>query len=267
VLATTDQGSGPPVVLLHGQPGTGAGWDPVVRMLDDQFRVLAPDRIGYGATPGEARGLADNAELVAALLEDRLTGPATVVAHSWAGGVAVLLAVGHPEMVTSLVLVGAACTPDSLNAVDRWLNVPVLGDALTVAGLVGIGEVLPRVRHLTKYAPARYRDRLATALPDESVIGEQRRALGRNRRSFTIEQRAIEAEMPEVTAALGQIEVPVAVVSGEWDIVVPPRASVSLARAIHGAELVFLPRAGHFVARDDPEGLTRVIRRVAGRTG
>ncbi len=47
-----------------------------------------------------------------------------MVAHSWAGGVAVLLAVHHPDTVQSLVLVGAACTPDSLNALDRWLNVP-----------------------------------------------------------------------------------------------------------------------------------------------
>ena len=92
MLATTDQGgSGPPVVLLHGQPGTGASWDPLSRLLEGDFRVLAPDRIGYGATPGEAQGLAANADLVAELIHDRHLGPATLVAHSWAGGVAVLL--------------------------------------------------------------------------------------------------------------------------------------------------------------------------------
>ena len=53
------------------------------------------------------------------------------------------------------------------------------------------------------------------------------------------------------------------VVSGEWDIVVPPRASESLARAVPGAELTYLPRAGHFAARDDPLGLAEVIRRTA----
>ena len=77
--------------------------------------------------------------------------PATVVGHSWAGGVAVLMAVHHPDTVKSLVMVGAACTPDSLNALDRWLNVPGVGDVLTVAGLVGIIEVLPRMRRLTRF--------------------------------------------------------------------------------------------------------------------
>ena len=47
-----------------------------------------------------------------------------MVAHSWSGGVAVLLAARHPSLVQGLVLVGAACTPDSLNALDRWLTVP-----------------------------------------------------------------------------------------------------------------------------------------------
>ena len=123
-LVSTDRGSGPPVVLLHGQPGSGASWDPLSRLLEPEFRVLAPDRVGYGATGGEARGLRQNADIVADFIRDRDCGPATVVAHSWAGGVAVLLAVHHPEAAQSLVLVGAACTPDSLNALDRWLNVP-----------------------------------------------------------------------------------------------------------------------------------------------
>ena len=106
--------------------------------------MLAPDRIGYGRTPGEARGLADNADLVAAVHP----GPGDRAGHrgrpQLGGRGGRLLAVRHPDMVKSLVLVGAACTPDSLNGLDQWLNAPGVGDALTVAGLVGIGEVLPR---------------------------------------------------------------------------------------------------------------------------
>ena len=56
--------------------------------------------MGYGATGGEAVGLADNAHIVAGFIRARDSGPATVVAHSWAGGVAVLLAVDHPDTVT-----------------------------------------------------------------------------------------------------------------------------------------------------------------------
>jgi pimeloyl-ACP methyl ester carboxylesterase len=77
-----------------------------------------------------------------------------------------------------------------------------------------------------------------------------------------IEQRAIEAELPAVTEALGALDLPVAVVSGTWDLVVPPRAAVTLVRAIPGAELTLLPRTGHFVARDSPVALADVVRRA-----
>jgi pimeloyl-ACP methyl ester carboxylesterase len=257
-----ERGSGPPVVLLHGQPGSGGSWDPVTSLLEADARVLAPDRIGYGASVGEARGLADNAELVAELIGARGAAPATVVAHSWAGGAAVLLADRYPAVVKSLVLVGAACTPDSLNALDRWLNLPIIGGVLTVIGLLGIEEVLPRVRPLARYAPTLFRDKLASALPDSRVMGDERGALGRHKRAFMIEQHALVDEMPLVTAALGRLEIPVAVVHGDWDLVVPPRAAVSLVRAIPGAELTLLPRAGHFVVRDDPTALAYVIRRA-----
>jgi pimeloyl-ACP methyl ester carboxylesterase len=263
MLASIDRGTGPPVVLLHGQPGSGASWDPVIELLASEFRVLAPDRIGSGASVGEARGLTENADLVAEFLVEKGAAPATVVAHSWSGGVGVLLAAHHRSTVQSLVLVGAACTPDSLNALDRWLTYPGLGDALTLAGLVGIGEVLPRLRRFTEYLPSRYRLQVETALPDQGVLGGGRGALRRHRRTFMIEQRALTEELPAVDALLGGLDLPVAVVSGEWDLVVPTRAAETLARSIPGAELTVLPRAGHFVARDDPEALAEVVRRMA----
>ena len=126
-----------------------------------------------------------------------------MVAHSWAGGVAVLLADRRPDLVTGLVLVGAACTPDSLDAVDRLLGLPAVGDVLTVAGLLALGEVLPRARRLTPWLPARLRDPVRATLPDQGVLGGERGALGRHRRTFTAEQRALLQELPEVQAALG----------------------------------------------------------------
>jgi pimeloyl-ACP methyl ester carboxylesterase len=263
MLASIDRGSGPPVVLLHGQPGSGASWDPVTDVLAPDFRVLAPDRPGYGASPGEARGLVGNADLIARFIEAEAAAPATVVAHSWAGGVAVLLAAHRPDLVRSLVLVGAACTDDSVNALDTWLTYRGVGDTMTAIGLVGIGEVLPRLRRFTGYVPARFRQQVETALPDRGVLGGGRSARGRQRRTFLIEQRALTAELPRVVATLGDLALPVAVVAGRWDLVVPPRAAATLAHAIPGAELTMLPRAGHFVARDAPDALAEVVRRMA----
>jgi len=263
VLATIDRGRGPTVLLLHGQPGTGASWDPVTELLADRFRVLAPDRIGYGATSGEARGLSANAELAAHLLDLLDAGPATVVAHSWSGGAAVLLADRRPDLVHGLVLVGAACTPDSLDVTDRALALPVVGDALAVAGLLALGEVLPKVRRLAPRLPERYRAQFRSALPDQGVLGGERGALGRHRRTFVAEQRALLDELSDVGDALGRLSVPTTVVMGEWDLVVRPSTAHTLARAVAGAELVELPGAGHFVARDTPVALADIVARMA----
>ena len=261
--ATIDRGSGPPVLLLHGQPGTGSSWDPVTDRLVDRHRVLAPDRPGYGATEGEARGLAANAEVAADLLDRRRVGPATVVAHSWSGGAAVLLADRRPDLVHALVLVGAACTPDSLDVTDRLLALPVIGDILTVAGLLALGEVLPKVRRLAPRVPERYREQFRSALPDQGVLGGERGALGRHRRTFVAEQRALVDELATVHITLGRLRVPTAVVVGTWDLVVRPSSGRPLAAAVPGAELVELAGSGHFVARDAPDALSDVVARYA----
>jgi pimeloyl-ACP methyl ester carboxylesterase len=109
--------------------------------------------------------------------------------------------------------------------------------------------------------PAAYRDQFRATLPDQGVLGGERGALGRNRRSFVTEQRALMDELPVVNAALARVKVPTAVVVGAWDVVVRPGAGRTLAHAVAGAELVWIDRAGHFVARDTPDRLADVIAR------
>ncbi|HEX4217345.1 MAG TPA: alpha/beta hydrolase, partial [Acidimicrobiales bacterium] len=84
-LFAIDCGTGPPVLLIHGQPGTGSSWSAVTDELADQFRVLAPDRIGNGRSPGQAGGLSANAAAMADFLVEVDAAPATVVGHSWGG--------------------------------------------------------------------------------------------------------------------------------------------------------------------------------------
>jgi pimeloyl-ACP methyl ester carboxylesterase len=267
----------------------------LIDTLASDFRVLVPDRPGYGDTEAEATGMAANADVMAEFLRGRAAAPATVVGHSWSGGVAVLLALRHPDTVRSLVLVGAVGTGDSVNRLDRLMVVPGIGDLLTAAALTGIGVILPwmRVRlsrmgrrgassppsrvadagspadraRRPETAAAKVRSYLAAALPNEKMPGGWRGAWGRDRRTFLREQRALLAELPAVTAALTKVAVPTTVVAGMWDMVVPPRAARSLTAAIPGAELVAIPGTGHFIARDASPLLAQVIAETDRRAG
>ena len=61
-LAVTDVGSGHPILLVHGQPGSRADWSRLIPLLAGDHRVLAVDRPGYGESGGEAVGLLENAQ-------------------------------------------------------------------------------------------------------------------------------------------------------------------------------------------------------------
>ncbi len=97
MLAVDDAGDGPAVVLLHGQPGTAAAWAPVRAALVGAYRVVVPDRPGYGATDVEAMGIAANAAVMVEMMAERGLAPAIVVGHSWGGGVAAWMAARTPR--------------------------------------------------------------------------------------------------------------------------------------------------------------------------
>jgi pimeloyl-ACP methyl ester carboxylesterase len=107
-LAYTDEGAGPPVILIHGSASSRGQWRAAVLDLAPRYRVLAPDLHGYGETPPPAslKALAfdDEVELVAALAD--LAGTDVhLVGHSYGGAIALRAASLRPERVASLVLI------------------------------------------------------------------------------------------------------------------------------------------------------------------
>lgn len=259
-----DEGAGPTVVLLHGQPGSGSSWRPVIDVLRDDHRVLAPDRPGYGGNRAPATGFSGNARAIVTLMEEAGASPAVVVGHSWGGGVAITMARDHPDAVRGLVLVGSVGVPGSISWMDAALAAPVVGEAMTAAGMAVMGAVLPWARRRVASLPGRWAAWCRTTLPDESVAGGLAEAVGRARRSFVVEQRALVDELEDLAASLPGLDLPVAVLAGTADVVVPTAASEALAHAIPGASLELIDEVGHFVPRDAPGAVAAAVRRVAG---
>lgn len=101
-----DEGSGPLVVLLHPLATSGGIWRQLIDELTPEFRVVAPDARGHGASTwdGAPFSVPDLADDVAALIERLDAGPARVAALSMGGCTAIALAIRHPDLVDSLVL-------------------------------------------------------------------------------------------------------------------------------------------------------------------
>ena len=106
-MAYTDVGEGEPVLLLHGIPTWSFLYADVIPLLEPHCRVIAPDFLGHGWSDRRDRfdrSLIAQTDAVLALLDELGIERVTVVGHDTGGGVALILAIDHPERVARLVL-------------------------------------------------------------------------------------------------------------------------------------------------------------------
>jgi pimeloyl-ACP methyl ester carboxylesterase len=103
-------GEGEPLVLVHGLGGAAANWLALAPLLLPGRRLLVPELPGHcGSSPlPAARSLNAFADRVAVVLELEGFAPAPVVGHSLGGAIALRLAIRRPDLVSALVLAGAA---------------------------------------------------------------------------------------------------------------------------------------------------------------
>jgi pimeloyl-ACP methyl ester carboxylesterase len=111
----TDVGSGPPVLVIHG---SGGGYDQgeliAQTVLSSDFRVIAPSRFGYlRSTFRESATWDEQAHAYAFLLDHLRIDQVAVVAMSHGGPSALVVAVLHPERVSSLTLISCGVAPSS----------------------------------------------------------------------------------------------------------------------------------------------------------
>ncbi len=110
--AVREWGAGPPLLLLHGFTGCGALWTPIAEVLAAQYRIVAPDLLGHGASAAPAdparHAMAHAVADLAALLDGLGIPSAAVCGYSMGGRLALAFAVAHPQRVAALVLEGAS---------------------------------------------------------------------------------------------------------------------------------------------------------------
>lgn len=140
---------GTPVLLIHGNCSSAAFWEPLVRRLPSDLRLIAPDLRGYGGSetaPVDAtRGLRDFADDVAALLDALdLQEPVVVAAHSMGCGVAMQLLVDHPTRVRGLLL-EAPVSPYGFGGTRDADGTPTTPDFAGTGGGTGNPDFVRRI--------------------------------------------------------------------------------------------------------------------------
>jgi pimeloyl-ACP methyl ester carboxylesterase len=234
------------LLVLHGQPGLGSDWQQVVDRLPRELHVAALDRPGYGANRQGAGGFDFNARAVLAEMDARGIERAVLVGHSYGGGVALSVARLAPQRAEALVLL-ASVGPGCLTGWDRLLAAPVAGEICALAAW-SLTPWLARAR-LNRIAGRRGRPIASNEHVSWDIWGNSRHDHGPLWRSFLTEQRALVAELDDLTGSLAGIQRPVLLLADPRDALIPVETAYELAALLPAARLQLLEDVGHHLPR------------------
>ena len=257
------------VVLLHGASGNQA--DLMVplgdRLARRGFRVLAFDRPGHGWSdrPGGEEPDSSPARQ-AALIGDALrrlgVSDAVVVGHSWSGALAAVFALDRRDVTGGIVLLSPVLYPWPTGiewyygpAASRWL-----GPAFTRIFTLPVGQILLPAGVASVFAPQAVPPDFAALTGVELVL-----------RPAEFENNATDVfHLHDFVTRLGPrlpgIAVPVAIVAGDSDSIVPASFHAErLVRELPGTTLTLLPGRGHSPQWSDPDAVAAAVGAVADR--
>jgi len=242
------------LLFLHGWGGSKELWWNALADLSDAFRCVALDLPGTGETalPPGGQTMPDMAGWVSETCARLGLSRVTLIGHSLGGNLAAQTALDFPALVRRLALVDAALEAACLPARAGWPLSPRLGlHALRLmrwasGPLAAAGRgIAPQRRANFWQGYARRTHWYAQANRDDRALQIQLRALTDN---------------PLPPARLAALRVPLLLLHGARDAVVPVRQARALARAIPAARLIEFPTAQHCPMDTDPDRFAQTIR-------
>lgn len=255
-----DEGSGPVVVLLHGNPTWCFYYRNLIRELRTHFRVIAPDHIGLGLSdhPVDAHFRAiDRVHHLAQLLKQLSIEKCSLVMHDWGGPIGTGFAVRNIPMIEKLVYLNTTLTEtESLPLVIKTAATPILGKWITKSSKRflklttswGVVKKLPReIRdgYHYPYASAARRSALWDFVADIPFEPSHP--------SYS-EMIVMADKLPELA------HVPVQIIWGLRDLCFHREMLNKVAQHFPQARIREIPEASHLVLEDAPDICINIIR-------
>jgi pimeloyl-ACP methyl ester carboxylesterase len=220
-----EEGSGPPLVVLHPGGADSRAFEGNLTGLAERFRLYRPDRRGHGRTP-DVDGPISYDQMAAdtiAFLEQVVGGPAYLVGHSDGAPVALLAALERPDLVRRLVFASGVFHHDG------WAPGAIDLDEETTAFFVAYhGEVSPD-------GPGHF-----------PVIAEKLYRMHSEEPTLTVDN-------------LAGYPGPTLVMVGDDDDEIPMDHTLALRRGLPRSQLAVVPGCGHGLFADKPELCNRIV--------
>lgn len=221
-----------PLLLIHGFPLDGRIWEAQVGPLSKRGRVIVPDLPGFGrSAPEPISSMDDYARALLGLMDRLGVQRFTAAGHSMGGYVALALQRLAPDRLAGLGLVASRAAADPEEARPAREATAKRAEA---EGVEFLAQTMPE-RQLGTPAPALV-ERLRRMIRIQSSTG------------VAAACRAM-ATRPDARAQLASLSIPVVIIAGRLDRIVPPSESESMASA---ARLVWSDVSGHLPMLEDP---------------
>lgn len=252
-LAYEERGSGEPLVLIMGLGADGPVWDLHARAYAEKFRCFLVDNRGTGESdkpegPYTTTQMADD---YAGLIRELGLGKVRVAGISMGGAIAQELALRHPDLVRSLVLV---CTWAKFEpyAAQTFDNLARLRPLTTP-------EDFLQLLHLWIWTPA-YINAHADEMAKERAAANAALEDGTWMPPHAFAAQASACITHDAAARVKNIAVPTLLTIGAADIFTPPAYTEYLHKHIPGSEVVTFPGWGHVHHWEDLERFNQVTR-------
>ncbi|HUE98765.1 MAG TPA: alpha/beta hydrolase [Anaerolineales bacterium] len=244
-LAYSRRGTGTPLVLLHGFPLDHHLWDDVVPLLENTFDVILPDLRGFGesTTVDSPYSMDDYASDIASLLDQSGIQKAAIVGHSMGGYVALAFARLYPDRVSGLGLVSSQVLADPPDRKE--------GRYKSAADVLenGIGSV---VEAMTPKFTA-----------DEKLQSYARASMEQQPPAAYIGALKAMAERMDSNSLLSSLNVPVVIIHGDADSLIPIDRAREVKQALPQAHLVEISGAGHIPMVEAKQATAEALKRLA----
>jgi pimeloyl-ACP methyl ester carboxylesterase len=246
-----EAGTGDPVVLIHGSgPGVTsyANWRLVLPALAENFRVLAPDMVGFGFSERPTNiqyGVQTWADQVVGLMDTLELPTAHLVGNSFGGAIALRIATQHPDRVGKLVLMGSMGVPFPITeGLERvWGYEPSFENMRKVLDVFAysrdlVNDELAEVRYRGSIQPG-FQESFAAMFPAPR-------------------QRWVEA-MCTPEDDIRRLPHRTLIVHGREDQVIPVQTSLRLMELIDNADLSVFSHCGHWSMIERTEDFNRSV--------
>ncbi len=257
-LSYTVQGSGKPILLLHGFGANRANWRFIAPSLARSHQVWMLDLKGHGdsAKPDDkAYSLHDQARLVIGFIKQQRLTQLTLMGHSFGGGTALLITLSLLEesntTIERLILIGSIAYPQKLPIFIRILRRPWLGR-------LGLTSLPARLLSYLVLRMAYFDGRKITPESIGYYAAPLRQSDGQKALIATALQ-IIPREFDDIVSRYRNIHIPTLLIWGDHDRIVPIASGRRLEQDIQGSRLEIVAECGHIPQEEQPESLLKLL--------